>query len=506
MIRKLFSLNRPLVPGFLKKFDAKLMANYPLIWSLRVHLVLWYALILSLFTSAYFYLKPDDPRQDSEVYFPISVMVILAIIATVVWLLFLLRFNVFKRFGHYKSFQGCVSLLAYFISALAIFALPFLPSIIEDHRATKAFNAKEIVEDVNTMNIHLAHLTYDSLVTDWYRDTVLVSDTLAERGRNYENGPYAEIEYGLDSAGFGKVVNRIYCGKRIIAGDSFQVLANNCFVFLEVPDYQIITVDNRLESTGGVEFIEPELLYFKIHKEHDQIKLDEASKAYFTLMNRYNNPKLPSEYNGEAFVTSSHYRDEFVARSSFYLLPYRIQAVESGIENITDRQFLVSSYNLDFILRLWLYPSFFLSILVWMFRHSTTKVFFLSLLVGFIISVLVGVFTALFNLSLSESLIFQLMIWGALLSLSFLSSNGMRNVVRGVGLNLVFLTVFFIPLLVNVIYWEGKSDWPYDYGIYSKAQAASMFRAEWIGAILVLVFLYFIAFPLYRSWYSAPEA
>ncbi len=506
MIRKLFSLNRPLVPSFLKKMDVRLMANYPLLWSLRVHLVLWYTLILALFTAGYFFLKPDDPRQDSEVYFPISVMVILALISTVVWLIFLLRFNVFKRFGHYKSWHACVSFTAYFISALAIFSLPFLPALIEDYRATQAFKPQEIVEEVNAMNVQLAHLTYDSLITEWYRDTVLVNDTLAEKGRSLDSESYTELEYSMDSAGYRKVVNRIYCGKRIIQGDSFQVLARNSFVFFEVPDYQFIEVDGRLEAISGVEFLRPEPLYFKIHKEHPNINLEEASNQYFEWMRKYSNPEYGLQYVNGVIESSSRYREAFDANTPFYLAQYRIQAVESGIENIVDRQFFISVYNKDVMLRFWLYPSFFLAILVWMFRHSTTKIFFLSLLVGFIVSVLVGVFTALFNLSLSESLVFQLMIWGGFLSLSFLSSNGMRNAIRGIGLNLTFLTVFFIPLLVHVIYWDSQPEWPYSYSIYSQAQAESMARAEWIGAVLVPIFLYFIAFPLYRNWYSSPEA
>lgn len=505
MIRKLFSINRPLVPGFIKRLDAKLMSDYPLLWTLRVHLVLWYAVLAIVLSAFYFFIKPDDPRQDSTVYFPITVMVIVSLISIVIWLIFLLRFNVFKRFGHYMAGHGMLSLGAYFICVLSIFSLPFLPPLIEDIRSSNEFNPTSTVDDVNRMNNLLAHLTYDSLQTDWFRDTVMVNDELAEKGRNIGDDKFSALEYYLDSAEIRKVVNRVYCGSRILNGDSFLLLGANRFVFLEVPNYNFIDIDQRIQALANTKILDPKKRYFQVHKEHVSVNLKEASVTYFNLLNKYRDVGYTDDLiMVDAFDENSGYYGSH--ENQYFMAKYRVNAVESGIDNITDRQVYFSEENIPFLMRFWLYPALFFAILVWMFRHSTTKAFFLSLLVGFILSILVGVFSALFNLSLSSLLLFQLMLWGGFLSVAFLSSNGIRNTIQGIALNLSFLTVFFIPLVVNTIYWEAQPDWPYEYQVYSQAMQDSILRAEWMGAVLLLVFLYFVSFPLYRKWYAAPEA
>lgn len=505
MIRRLFSINRPLVPGFLKRLDKKLMSDFPLIWTLRVHFVIWYAILAILVSSIYFFIKPDDPRLDSSVYFPITVMVIVSLVTTVVWLIFLLRFNVFKRFGHYRATHGVISFFAYFISVLTIFSLPFLPALVEDIRSTREFNPKTTVEEVNLMNKLIAHLTYDSLQKDWFRDTVLVNDALAEKGRNLGDDQFEELEYYIDSAEVKKVVNRLYCGKRIINGDSFLFLGANRFVFLEVPNYNFIDADHRLCQSANVPTSNPINLYFQVHKEHEGVNLKEASDKYFSLADKYRDVGY-----GDHLIMADMYDETSgyygYPESQYYMTKYKVNAIESGLDNIAERQSLFSNDNLPFILRFWFYPAFFFALLVWIFRHSTTRTFFLSLLVGFILSVLVGVFSALFNLSFTELLFFQLILWGGFLSIAFLSANGIRNVIRGIALNLSLLTVFFIPIVINSIYWESQPDWPYEYAIYAQTVQDSMIRAEWIGALLLMVFLYFIAFPLYRNWFADPEA
>lgn len=505
MIRKLFSMNRPLVPGWLKKIDRKLMSDYPLLWTLRVHFVIWYVILAGLISAIYFCIKPDDPRQDSTLYFPVAVMVIIALISTVIWLIFLLRFNVFKRFGHYRAKHGVISLFAYFISGLSIFSLPFLPALVEDVRSTIEFNPRRTVDEVNLMNNQLAHMTYDSLQRDWFRDTVFVNDALAERGRNFGDGKFEEFEYYLDSSDVKKVVNRVYCGKRILRGDSFLLLDSNRFVFLEVPDYNFIEINYRLIQSANIQASDPRNLYFQVHREHRDVNLKEASDNYFRLLDKYRD----IGYGDDLIMADSF--DEYSGHygsyeNQYYMAKYRVNAIESGLNNIAERQGLFSTNNIPFILRLWLYPSLFFALLVWIFRHSTTRTFFLSLLVGFILSILLGIFSALLNLSLTEILFFQLMLWGGFLSIAFLSVNGIRNIIRGIALNLSLLTVFFIPIVINSIYWESRPDWPYEYEIYSQAFQDSVNRSEWFGALLLAGFLYFIAFPLYRSWFADPEA
>lgn len=515
MIRRLFSLNRPLIPGFLRKLDERWMADKPLWWSLRLHLIAWYVLLTLAIAGLYLFLKPDNPRIDTTVYVPISVMVILSIIAVVVWMIFLLRFNVFKRFGTYKAHHALFSLGAYILSALGLLSFPFLPGYIEDYRATSQFSPKEVVEDVNTMNALIAHMVYDSLQVDWSRDTVWVNDSLAARGCYHEEESYPNqqkwqgCEFYTDSAEIGKVVDHRYWGHRILAGDSFQVIAPSRIVFLTEPTYTNISVYGAWEGASGMTFTSERELYFKIHREHPSVNLKEASDRYAQLYQKYRDPDYSnSEYQGWDYESVPKMANGIDSEDN-YLTRFYASHVESGINNIGEREFLYSPDNASWIFRLWLYPSLFLGLAVWIFRHSTVRSFFLTLLVGFVVSVLTGITSALMNLEFSGVMIFGLMIWCGFMTLMWIANRGIRDKIRGISLNLVTITVYFLPLIVNAIYWDQQRHWMYrsdmDSSVYSECMARSMARAEWVGLLVLGVFVYAIAYRFYRNWYAAPE-
>ena len=60
------SINRPLMPGFLKKAEQKLLLNNPGIWSTRIHLVLYYGVLFLLFVTVLCFLEPRDVRASSN--------------------------------------------------------------------------------------------------------------------------------------------------------------------------------------------------------------------------------------------------------------------------------------------------------------------------------------------------------------------------------------------------------------------------------------------------------
>src|SRR5579885_117219 len=93
------NINRPLMPGFLKKAEQKLLLNKPGIWSTRAHLVAYYGLLFILALAAICFLDPSDIRSRSSTGYWIGFIGIISIIGIVVWLIYLLRFNLFKKYG-----------------------------------------------------------------------------------------------------------------------------------------------------------------------------------------------------------------------------------------------------------------------------------------------------------------------------------------------------------------------------------------------------------------------
>ncbi len=125
------NINRPLMPGFLKRAEQKLLLNKPLIWSTRVHLVLYYGILFNLLLAGLSYLAPMEILGRSEAGYWVGFEIIITIIALTVWLIYLLRFNVFKKYGNIKPLHALVTFLLYFISTGIIVVSVFIYPIIE---------------------------------------------------------------------------------------------------------------------------------------------------------------------------------------------------------------------------------------------------------------------------------------------------------------------------------------------------------------------------------------
>src|SRR5687767_14261194 len=92
-------MKRPLMPGFLKKAEQKLLLNKPGLWSTRIHLVLYYGILFMAVLAVVCFLDPLDMRRRTMSAVWVGYTSIISIIALVAWLIYLLRFNVFKKYG-----------------------------------------------------------------------------------------------------------------------------------------------------------------------------------------------------------------------------------------------------------------------------------------------------------------------------------------------------------------------------------------------------------------------
>ena len=169
---------RAFVPKFLQKFDSKLLLRNPSVWSARTHLVLYFFLLFGVVCSAIAFLYFKDARGNQNIEVFTAFTVIVALIAMVFWLIFLLRFNVFKRFGKLSFFDGVVTYLLYFINTGLIVLIPFLPAIVQSYCANRQFTSDEIVKDANHLNVMLSKLEFDKLPKYWdKRYYVLTTDS-----------------------------------------------------------------------------------------------------------------------------------------------------------------------------------------------------------------------------------------------------------------------------------------------------------------------------------------
>ncbi|MEI7737033.1 MAG: hypothetical protein WCI49_16300, partial [Ferruginibacter sp.] len=161
---------RPLVPSFLQKLDDDLLRNKPVTWSARTHLVLYFAALFAVVLSLFCYLAFFDAKQYNNLGGWITFIGLIAFIGFVAWLIFLLRFNVFKRYGNWFAWDGLKSFGLYFISIGAMVAVCFVPSAVETLRANQVFGNDEIVKDINDINMTACRLEYKLLPLKWTRE------------------------------------------------------------------------------------------------------------------------------------------------------------------------------------------------------------------------------------------------------------------------------------------------------------------------------------------------
>src|SRR4026209_1958177 len=145
-------MNTNTTPSFIKRLDQYLLKNFPVTWSSRIHATSIYGLGFALLLAIISFIVPNDPRNESVIHYWITLVSILSLLALIFWLIYLLRFNVFKRYGEWKSMDTLKTFILYFIIIMIIVSWAFIPPVVESIRANAAYNSEELVKDINDMN------------------------------------------------------------------------------------------------------------------------------------------------------------------------------------------------------------------------------------------------------------------------------------------------------------------------------------------------------------------
>ena len=495
-------MKKLLFPSFLRNFDRKLMLTNPTIWVTRAHFVSWFSFLGVIFLTMIFWVLPNDPRHESTVYLPTFFLVILSIVGIVFYLIYLLRFNVFKRFGNYSRRSILSSFVFIFLSIGWIILFPFIPSLIESYRADQTYTSEELVNDTDRLNFLIGELIYDSLSTEFHRDTLHVSDTLVAQHCDsnqinvenfYNNGVnFCTQSYFINSF-------RDY--------DSLVSLGGGKYILMNVPDYQFLnsnkarqyTADNIPESTVR------KRLYYEIHRSYNIDSLDEWNAQFNLLKNKY----ASDEYNGFRGEYYNEVGYAYTPSGISYFDKLNVRSIEEGLRNISFRKYFWYGDAFEIFSRIWFYTVLGLSLLIFIFRHTTTKVFFLSLLVSVLLLMVSGLITAF--LGLDEIGILNMMLFYIgiffVISLSSFKANK-KSRMNGISINLVTSSIGFVPILIVLLYHailkERYSD---SYFVnYNYSQIGLHLQvAEVLGILLLIAMIPTFIYSFYRKWYSLPD-
>jgi hypothetical protein len=490
--------NRPMIPSFLQKLDNWLLRHQPAIWQTRIHLALYYILLTGVVIAAICYMSFADARREMEIGGWITFTVLVSILGLVFWLIYLLRFNVFKRFGQWKPWDALVSFIAYFVIALGLVFLNFIPPLVQTFRANQQYSDAEIIKDINDINVFACQLEYDILPLEWKADSCLISNRADQSAEPEAARPLPTVYNNY------RIIDTAELNRRLQAADSVVKLNPELYVFYDAPDYQFLRF-YRSRWEDSHEILSSSVIYRNYLKSKPVIdrgrltaRMNELKEKWAVYDNRYVG-YYDYDYNNSQTYTSRIQKK------------YDLRRIENGIDATLDKKFRFDRDE-GLLWRSLFYPALFIALLLFILRNSTVRTFFLTLLTV----VLLMIFTGLLMISLRSNeetnflgtlILYYLVFGGIAFSIS---SSGRRSAIQGIGLNLFFFMTPFIPLILTAVViqstkWDREYPYAYRHTWGGLTETELLQIAEIGGIILILLAIQFLFRKLYRKWFALPE-
>lgn len=505
---------RFLVPSFLQKFDTWLLKHRPAAWSARTHFVLYYAVFFSAVVTTFAFLSFTDARQWSSASVWAWFTALAAFTGFVAWLIFLLRFNVFKRFGNWKRWEGLQMFGLYLINIAMLVFTVFIPFIVECVNANRAYGGQELVNDINEINLTVCQLDNNILPKKFNADTLelIKADTatvtdLDEEGyqkdiavQKIEDVDSAAVDYVTEPAtvyrpNYNSTSDTSDFYSRINRADSIKKLGDSMYVIFDCPSYIFA------RSYEAEEYLKDKVL--------------SSFEIYNRVIKNYKQPDRTAllkrmKHFDEKYVTSHYVYSDQLNKSYNTIIEekYFIREINRSIDNIARKKYWWAN-DWEMIVRIFWYTTLLLTLLLFIFRSTTIKTFFLSLLAAVILLIGTGIIIGVFGMYDEKALVFILVYYLVFLAAAFsIRLASVRTALQGIALNFTLFLTAFIPLTAVSLYFEiieKKSYITHRYDALIAKRDLYSFYAEITGVVLLLILLEPMFRKLYKRWFALPE-
>jgi hypothetical protein len=204
-------------------------------------------------------------------------------------MIYLLRFNVFKRYGIWKITDTLKTFAFYFLITLIIVSWSFIPPIVESVRANIAYSSNELAKDINEMNIKICQLESDNISTKFKRDTFETADWVkGTQGKEvaFDNNNDTYAYYFIDTATLS--------GK-LKSADSVNKLSSSVYVIHDCPDYLFID-ESSVDDHSTVKLLSSMDLYRMVLKYKQPVDKENLRKELGKLFAKYSRLHDPGLY------------------------------------------------------------------------------------------------------------------------------------------------------------------------------------------------------------------
>jgi len=143
---------KKIAPNFLKRIDGYLLANHPILWISKLHYILWYGLLLYLFSYLLGLAMPINLTSTTDAGLWYVLLTILSFILSWFWGYRYLIFNREKNYGDLKITDEYKNFTLVFLCVLIFMcvAFPFVTS--NNQKLANMYTNEELIEDINTLN------------------------------------------------------------------------------------------------------------------------------------------------------------------------------------------------------------------------------------------------------------------------------------------------------------------------------------------------------------------
>ncbi len=495
---------RPLAPRFITKLDDYLLKNRPDTWTTRVHLVIYYTLLYAIGLSILCFVIPDNPLRTSFTGYWITSQSVLVIVAIILWVVYLVRFNTFKSYGITYGGDRLKTYFSFFLAIILMIGTVFIPPVVETYKTMIHYSPAQIVEDMDEMNILLARLTKEEYPAEVTVDTIYV---VGAGGVPYaaNNGSYTWND-SLGAYTKGPVyMTREELKWTLSEQDSVVWLNTDKLIRFQVTGLTFLSHYDA-DADEDVKPLTSFEIYNRVYKSGSVNDIQMLERKFYEVSQKYRDPHNEDDYYW------NYNTDSYSVISS----RYKVGQVNSGLSNILERYYRWEEEEIVITYHVIYYIGMFLGLCLFVFRHSTRRTFFLSVLAGIILAIITGILGAFFEWR-EDGFLASAFVYFAFFFVFAISTVNwkVRSVFTGIALNLAVVCTPFLPFLGVVWYYANDdyyADYIYDYGGYDQSYQdyrdtmnMHYWLSELFGFLILLVLIETVYKWMYRKWFAAPE-
>ncbi|MGL4599845.1 MAG: hypothetical protein ACRCYO_20145, partial [Bacteroidia bacterium] len=295
-----------------------------------------------------------------------------------------------------------------------------------------------------------------------------------------------------------------------VGKDSFHVFRHDRFIML---DYE------RSDDAAYSKKLTNKDLFYLITRNKATMSMEQAQKHVSEIMHKYAPRYARDEYNYDVTSYDGIDNNTHLLRDEIRK-KYLADEIHNNLYNVyRHKNNIRIPEDLDDFLRGIIYSALAVCLLLIAFRHSTVKLFFLSVITAVVLSFLIGFIVAALRFHEYGAFGIYMFVYFILLVLALsIHQSSSRSLIKGIALNGSMLGTFPIPLIVVAMFQKAARD--AHYALYQGTDYLSgieahpfdyekwrhyMFLAEIGGFVLLFGMLYFVFSKLYRCWYAQAE-